>query len=92
LWLSANYSPPHPTDAQEGTVGAISLYPVGSQAFGTPKVARRNHPRDMWSEAIRNSKSKLATVLGQPRQRDAHEIHRLKNGFMDAWTNHETKY
>jgi hypothetical protein len=32
-------------------------------------------------------------VIDQPRQQsDAREIHRLKDGFMDAWDNHETKY
>ena len=44
----------------------------------------------MWCEAIGNSKSKLNTVIGQPRQQsDAQETHRLKDGFMDAWNHHE---
>ena len=54
-----------------------------------PKL-RWNHPRDMWCEAIGNSRSKLATVIGQPRQQnDAQEIHRLLDGFMDAWNHHD---
>jgi hypothetical protein len=46
--------------------------------------------RGMWCEAIGNSKSKLNTVIGQPRQQsDAQETHRLKDGVMDAWNRHE---
>jgi hypothetical protein len=62
---------------------------LGPRPLAPPKL-RRNHPRDMWCEAIGNSKSKLNTVIGQPRQQsDAQETHRLKDSFMDAWNHHE---
>jgi len=40
----------------------------------------------MWWEAIGNSKSKLNTVIRQPRQQSDAQ---LKDGFMDAWNHHE---
>jgi hypothetical protein len=70
-----------------------SAIPGWVPGLSHPPKVRRNHPRNMWCETIGNSKSKLGAVIGQPRQQsDAQEIHRLKDGFMDAWNNHETKY
>jgi hypothetical protein len=40
----------------------------------------------MWCEAIGNSKSKLNTVIRQPRQQSDAQ---LKDGFMDAWNQHD---